>query len=57
MLKDRAIDDGQHLFWNRFGGREKSCSQSCDRKNCLADASGHQFPRSDVPRLFESLVG
>ena len=42
MLKDRAIDDGQHLLGNRFGGREKSCSQAGDGKNSLANASGHQ---------------
>ena len=56
MLKDRAIDDGQHLLGDRFGGREKSCSQTGNGKNGLANASRHQSPRSDVPCLFESLA-
>src|SRR5205807_6547376 len=45
MLKDRAIDNGQHLLGDRFGGRKKPCSQTGDGKNSLANASGHQFPR------------
>ena len=43
MLKDRAIDDGQHFLGNRFGGREKPCSQAGDGKNSLANALRHQF--------------
>src|SRR5262249_39694373 len=42
MLEDRTIDNSQHFLGNRFGRREKSCSQSGDRKNGLANSSGHQ---------------
>ena len=51
MLKDRAIDDGQHLLGNRFGGREKPCSQTGDGKNSLANAFRHQSSKERLPRL------
>ena len=56
MLKDRAIDDGQHLLGNRFGGRQKPCPQTSDRKNGLANASRHQSSKSGMPRLIGFLA-
>ena len=42
MLKDRPIDDGEHLLGDGFGGRKKARAQTGDRKNSLAYAFRHQ---------------
>ena len=43
VLDQRAIDDRQHLLGNGLGGRQEARTETCDRKNRLANASGHQF--------------
>ena len=37
ILDQWLVHDRQHLLGNGFGGREKSCSQSTDRKHRFAD--------------------
>ena len=48
MLKNRPVDDGQHLLWDRFGRRQKARAKSGDGQHGFADGfvHGDLIPRS-----------
>jgi hypothetical protein len=48
MLKHGPVNDGQHFFWNGFGGRQHASAKTGDGKYSFANALGHENSISGV---------
>ena len=48
VLKNRPVDDGQHLLWDRFGRRQKPRAETGDGQHGFTDGFVHEcvIPRS-----------